>query len=217
MSDQVTTAAAENKNQAATEANKTAATEATSTTVNAVTEANANAATTTTSETPKPEDKGAAPATEPVFEIKKADGSLVDAAEAEKIVSFSKEHGLSPAQAQAIYARESAAKSAFDADVAKQYEERKNGWIETVKKDPVMGGENFTQNVQAAHLALQKFATPEFTKLLDETGFGNHPELLRVFFNIHQAHKDDTFVRQGEAPAALKSTAEVMYGESNKK
>lgn len=212
MSEQVTTAATENTNQVATEADKTAVkTEVTGTEATATkTETKVDAATTTTSEAPKADETN----TPVVFELKKADGSLVVAAEAEKIVSFSKEHGLSPAQAQAIYNRENAASAAFDADVAKQYDERKNGWIETGKKDPVLGGEHYAQNVQAAHLMFQKFATPEFTKLLDETGFGHHPELLKVFFNIHQAHKDDVLVRQGEAPSALKDTKDVMYGST---
>lgn len=221
MSDQVTTVTTENQNQVVTEADKNAATTTTTTetaaTAATTPEAKVDAATTTTTETPKPEDKTPPAPVAVVFEIKKADGSQVDAAEAEKIVSFSKEHGLSPAQAQAMYLRENAALTALDADVVKQYEERKTGWIEAGKKDPVLGGEHYAQNVQAAHLMFQKFATPEFTKVLDETGFGHHPELLKVFFNMHNAHKDDVLVRPGDAPGALKDTKDVMYGETTKK
>lgn len=159
------------------------------------------------------------PKAEPVYELKKADGSLVDASEAEKIVSFSKEHGLSPAQAQAIYNRENAVlsstKSAFEADAVKQYEAQKLQWIEEGKANPVFGGEHFAQNVQAAHLELKKYASPSFIKLLDDTGFGNHPALLEVFFNIHKANQDDVSVRQGQPPSERKHTKDVLYDNSN--
>lgn len=221
MSEQVTTATTENTNQVATEENKTAATATTTATETAATaavttEVKTDAATTTTTEAPKADDKNPPAVQAVVFELKKADGSLLTAPEAEKIVSFSKEHGLSPAQAQAIYNRENAASTAFEADVAEQYNQRKNEWIETGKKDPVLGGEHYAQNIQAAHLAFQKFSTPEFTKLLDETGFGHHPELLKVFFNIHKANQDDTLVRAGDTAQVLKPTSDVMYDKTNK-
>lgn len=220
MSDQVIPPVAENKNQATPEVSKPdgqapaapVADPAKAPDPAPVVAPVIDPSTTPAIEPPKPDDQNAPVA----FELKKADGSLLDAAEAEKIVSFSKEHGLSPAQAQAIYNRENAALTALDQDVVKQYEERRNGWIEAGKKDPVLGGEHYAQNVQAAHLMFEKFSTPEFTQLLKDTGFGDHPELLKVFFNIHQAHKDDVLVRQGESPTALKDTKDVMYGETTK-
>lgn len=217
MSDQVTTATTENTNQVVTEESKPAATtEATKTetaaTATATTEVKVDAATTKATETPKVEDKTAPIA----FEIKKADGSLVDAAQVEKIASFAKEHGLSNAQAQAIYNRENAAVTAFEADAVKQHNERKTQWIEEAKKSSILGGEHFDQNVQGAHLTLQRFSTPEFTKLLDETGFGNHPQLLEVFFNIHKATQDDSFVRAGSQSNDLKPTSEILYDNTNK-
>lgn len=154
-----------------------------------------------------------APKADVKFDLKASDGSPVDAAVAEKIVSFAKEHNLSPAQAQAIYNRENEALAAFTAEQETQYNTRKSQWVETIKKHPVIGGEHFEKNIQGAHLALKKFATPEFIKQLETTGLGNHPDLVEVFFNINKAMEDDKFVPAGR-PADKKSLASVMYDKS---
>jgi hypothetical protein len=155
----------------------------------------------------------AAAKVEQKFEIKASDGSPVDAATADKIASFAKEQGLSPAQAQAIYNRETAAVTAFSAEQEKQYNERKSQWVETLKNHKEIGGQHFEKNIQAAHIAMKQFATPEFIKTLEDTGLGNHPNLVEVFYNISKAMADDKYVPAGR-PTDKKTLAAVMYDKN---
>lgn len=206
MSEQVSTPTAENSSQAAGDIVKTidqvVAAPVVATAADSITDP--------VVEVPKVED---APIQEIAYEIKKPDGSLLDAALAEKIVSFSKENKLSNAQAQAIYDRENAAVTAFATDQENQYNERKSQWVDAVKNDKEIGGDNFKTNITNSSNLLKKFASPEFIKTLDDTGLGNHPELIRIFSRIAKTMQPDSFVN-GSAIQQGKSTAEVLYDKT---
>jgi len=49
--------------------------------------------------------------------------------------------------------------------------------------------------------------------LLNQTGMGNHPEMIRVFHRISKAVSEDSFVPGDMKPKEQKkSQADVMYG-----
>ena len=83
-------------------------------------------------------------------------------------------------------------------------------WREAAEADPEIGGENFQANSQLAARAVQKFATPEFIDILRETGYGNHPELIKVFVNIGKAMGEDTF-ESGNRGGGNIDMASVLY------
>ena len=45
-----------------------------------------------------------------------------------------------------------------------------------------------------ASRAFAEFSTPELQKLMDETGLGNHPELLRIFAKVGERLGEDSLV-----------------------
>lgn len=206
MSEQVSAPVAENQNQVASDIVKTIDPPV----VAPVAAAPVDSITAPVVEVPKAEE---APVQEIVYEIKQADGSLLDAAQAEKIVSFAKENKLSSAQAQAIYDRENAAVTAFATEQENQYNERKSQWVDAVKNDKEIGGDNFKTNITNASNVLKKFASPEFIKTLDDTGLGNHPELIRIFSRIAKTMQPDSFVH-GSSIQQGKSITEVLYDKT---
>ena len=88
-------------------------------------------------------------------------------------------------------------------------------WAETSKADKEFGGEKLGENLAIAKTALDKFATPEFTKLLNDTGLGNHPEVLRVFYRAGKAISADTVVTGKQAPAPADRLA-ALYDNTPK-
>ena len=59
-------------------------------------------------------------------------------------------------------------------------------WGEQSKTDPEIGGAKFAENLAVAKKALDTFGSPELTQLLDSTGLGNHPEVIRAFMRAGQ-------------------------------
>jgi hypothetical protein len=73
-------------------------------------------------------------------------------------------------------------------------EEVRNGWAEASKTDKEFGGDKLEANLGIAKAALDQFGTPELKELLNASGIGNHPEVIRYFYKVGKATSADTFV-----------------------
>jgi hypothetical protein len=89
-------------------------------------------------------------------------------------------------------------------------------WVADTKADKVLGGDKLTENLAVAEKALAAFGTPELRKLLGNydaktnpngTGLGNHPEVIRAFFNAGKAISEDKFVPGGRQPTRGEANA----------
>lgn len=131
------------------------------------------------------------------YEFKFPEGVSVDAAMLAKFEPILKEAGLSQEQAQKLADvqlefKQQEAKAQQDAWVAQLAT-----WAEEVRTDKEIGGQKFDENLKAAQSALARFGSPELKQLLDSTGLGNHPELVRLCAKIGKAMAEDTFVAGG--------------------
>lgn len=84
-------------------------------------------------------------------------------------------------------------------------------WADAAKSDKELGGAKFDENLAGAKAAMDKFATPELTALLNESGLGNHPEMIRLFWKLNNQISDDALVSGSPAPQS-KTRAEVLFG-----
>lgn len=109
------------------------------------------------------------------------------------IKDFAKEHGLPLAAAQALLARES--ERATEASTRR--DELISTWEGEVRNDPDLGGANLARTVDSAKRALAAFWPPEFAKELDESGFGNHPGLLRGLSKLGAAMAEPAHLARG--------------------
>lgn len=91
----------------------------------------------------------------------------------------------------------------------------KTEWISAVHADKEFGGDNLTSNLAIAKRALDTFGTPELNKLLDVTGLGNNPEIIRAFYRAGKAIAEDKVVTSGNARVQLgdNSAAQALYGK----
>jgi hypothetical protein len=90
-------------------------------------------------------------------------------------------------------------------------------WADEAKSDKEFGGEKFDASLKVALKARDQFATPELRTVLDQTGLGNHPEVVRLFYRIGNAIGDDKFVNgQSAGGSAGKTLAERMYSHASK-
>lgn len=90
----------------------------------------------------------------------------------------------------------------------------REAWAAAVKADKDIGGANFDANVQTAQRALARFGTPELKDLLNTTGLGNHPALMRLFVAVGKQIREDV-PNYGASGGNRKATADVFWGGDN--
>jgi hypothetical protein len=128
----------------------------------------------------------------------------------EKFQDLAKERNLSQAEAQKFADIAAEMQQAAATSQSEAIKALNNGWIEANKTDKEFGGEKLQENLAVAQKAIKAFASPELIKLLNETGFGNNPELIRAFYRAGKQMSEDTFVPAGGA-APQKSATEMFY------
>jgi len=82
-------------------------------------------------------------------------------------------------------------------------------WADNARADKEIGGKDFDANLGVAKAAIDQFGTQELRDILDKSGLGNHPEVLRFAHRIGKAIGNDTFVA-GQQKAS-RTTEQVMY------
>jgi hypothetical protein len=125
------------------------------------------------------------------FELKSPDEKLIDKARVDQLVAFAKENGLTQAQAQKILDNEHSRFKDYAAKEQSRQKEEFDGWVKAVKEDKVLGGENFSANMETAKRGFDRVATPELRKILNDSGYGSHPAVVRLFFDLGKAMADD--------------------------
>ena len=150
------------------------------------------------------------------IELKLPEGSLFAPETVAKVAARAKEQNLTPEQAQAELNRESDLVKSFVEGEKIKLAKEANSWVEASKVDPEIGGEKYAANAEVAKRVVNRFGTEAFKKALNDSGLGNHPELVRVFVRIGRAMTDDQLVLSNGVSTAPRSAAETLYGEPSK-
>lgn len=148
----------------------------------------------------------------------------IDAALLEAATPVFKEAGLSNDQAQklaplVLKVQERMVEQQNDAFAATRAD-----WAKETTNDPDIGGKHLKETKALAAKALDHFVGPAVTKgedgkevknpfrqLLDDTGLGDHPDMVRAFRKIGAAISEDGTFPRSEAKAVKQSREEVLY------
>lgn len=88
-------------------------------------------------------------------------------------------------------------------------------WEDAAKADPEIGGQNYDKTVDACAQVWDRYGIKRgtgFRQLLDESGLGNHPEMLRFLSRVASTTGEGRFVpSDGSGGGGRKSDAEVFY------
>lgn len=143
------------------------------------------------------------------YEFKAPEGMELDAASVDDFRAVAAELKLSPEAAQKVVdiaiKREQARAEAFATQV--------QAWGDEVRADKDIGGAKLDENLGVARKAIDQFGSPELKSLLDSTGMGNHPEVVRMMVRIGRAISEDKIVR-GNTSATPKDHAALLYGST---
>ena len=85
-------------------------------------------------------------------------------------------------------------------------------WSEAVKTDKEIGGEKLAENLAVAKRAVDTFGSQALKDLLNQTGLGNHPEVVKAFYKAGKAISEDGFVRGApKAPTTESDLAKSLF------
>jgi hypothetical protein len=170
-------------------------------------------------ETEKPVDKEETKTEEKKTEeivLKAPEGSDLSQAEIDEVLNLAKENNLTQEQAQKIVDARASSISGYVSRTMDKHKEQIKAWGESIKADKELGGENYSKTVELAKRAIDKYASPALKKALDDSGYGNHPELVRVFKRFGETISDSKMVHGSKSQATAKFAHEVFYGEDKK-
>lgn len=128
------------------------------------------------------------------YEIAPPEGVEVDKAQLADFTAFANELKIPKEKAEAFSHK----------FAQKQLEAVQNqiaDWRAKTEADKELGGANYAENVGIAKKALEKFGGNAVLDVLEKTGLGNHPEIIRWAYRVGKAMSDDVVLTQtGSAP-----------------
>lgn len=149
---------------------------------------------------PKPEGKpdaknGGPKAAEPeAYELTAPDGYPMSEGDLKALNGLCKEAKLSKAQGEAVLKYLHGNYTSWQEGQAAQVKK----WAEEARADKEFGGDKFDANVADARRGLATFDTDgSIRAMLEETGYGNHPAVLKIFARVGKALGEDKLVGVG--------------------
>lgn len=131
------------------------------------------------------------PAVPEKYEFKAPEGKDFDPAVIGQFSEVAKELGLSQDAAQKILDKMGPTIASRQAEAI---EAARTEWANASTNDKEFGGDKLTENLAVAKKALDSFGSPELRTLLNESGLGNHPEVIRFMVRAGKAISEDGFV-----------------------
>ena len=122
-----------------------------------------------------------------------------------------KELNLTQEQAQKLVDLQSGFMTQLSEQQAETWQETVDKWAEEAKSDKEIGGKAFDENVAVARTAVKEFASDGFKEMLDVTGVGNHPEMIRFLHRVGKAISDDRVLQGGSKSPSSDDPAKILF------
>lgn len=155
---------------------------------------------------------GALPDTDWSLDPKTFEGSDIDPAFIDSYASLAKKYGMNQENATALLKDAAEILNRMDKQtVTRQTDE----WIEASRNDKEFGGAAINANLAVAKKALDTYGTPEIRQLLETTGLGNNPEVIRFFWRVGKTLTEDGTVTGQAGVAGIRTfddAAKKLYG-----
>jgi hypothetical protein len=147
------------------------------------------------------------------YDLKLGDDSIFEKEDIERIEAKAKELNLNNEDAQSLLEMESGIISDYHDKLIKQVEDTQAGWIKEGENDKEIGGDNYKESVALSNRVVEKFGSEVYKKMMDDSGYGNHPEVIRIFAGIGKLMENDKGIFPNSHSSKEKTAEEVFYGE----
>jgi len=159
-------------------------------------------------------DKSKQGAPETYADFKIPEGMELDKGLLEKSIPVLKELNLSQEQAQKLVDLQTQFSTKYAENAAKAWKDTVDKWVGDAKSDKEFGGAKFNDSIVVAKDAINKFGGPGFKEMLDFTGIGNHPEMIRFLVKVGNLAKEDG-IFHGSNSGGGKDPAKIMFPGMN--
>lgn len=156
------------------------------------------------------------PAAPEKYEFKMPEGVTLDSEVGKQFEAVARDVKLPQEKAQALLDLAVKQIQGQTARTMQQWTEQRQAWVQELQRDQEFGGGRFQETIQRAQRALTKFGSPTLTKFLDESGYGDNSELIRMLARIDKALGEDKLVDGGSAGSAM-DVASLLYPSATKK
>lgn len=126
------------------------------------------------------------------------EGVELDAEALDAFRPVAKELNLTQEQAQRLVDLQSQTAQRWSQQVQEHVTNTRMGWREASQNDKEFGGDKFQENLAVAKEGRDLFGDDELKTLLDETGIGDHPAVIRFFYKAGLANREHDFVTSGK-------------------
>lgn len=154
------------------------------------------------------------------YDLKAPEGMQLDVEALDEFKGIAKELGLENESAQKLTDIGTKLAAKWEAKQVEKIQQVQAEWAEQSNTDKRFGGDALKQNLGIAKKALDTFGSPELQQLLNQSGLGNHPEVINAFVNIGKAISEDKFVSGGKATTnanqpLMQRAASALYGNNS--
>lgn len=128
------------------------------------------------------------------------EGVEMDSEVLDEFKPIAKELGMDQEKAQQLVNLGSKIAAKVQQHSIETWRKQTTEWSDKARADSEYGGKEFDANLGTALAAVEKFGTPELKTILDESGFGYHPEVVRFMYRVGKAISSDTGLVNGTKP-----------------
>jgi hypothetical protein len=120
---------------------------------------------------------------------------------------FAHENGVSGEMAQKLVDFH----NSLEADRYQDHQTQTGEWERQTRALPGWHGNNYRKNMGVANKALQAFASPALAKMIRESGYSCHPEVVKTFYNVGRRLTEDSYVDSNRNTGRKKTIGEILY------
>jgi len=155
--------------------------------------------------------KSAEPVVPEKYDLQMPEGVELDSVAADEFTTIAKDLKLTQDQAQKL----AGVAASMQQRQAEAHAKTVETWVESVKTDKEIGGDKLNENLAVARKAMETFGSPELKDVLNMTGFGNHPAIIKAFYKIGQAISQDQIVVGKPNQGTVDDVAKKMFPNMN--
>ena len=143
------------------------------------------------------------------------DGVEMDADVLTEFKGIAKELGISQETAQKFIDLQAGMETKRAEALQQALADQSQQWMDQVKNDKEIGGEQYDSTVKLATKTIEAFGSPELRAVLNDSGLGNHPELVKFCHRIGKAMSEDGLVMGGSQEGGEKDIASRLWGQQS--
>jgi hypothetical protein len=145
------------------------------------------------------------------YDFTMPEGVTLDSALVEKVSPVLRDLKLTNEQANKLASVFAEHRAAETKAAEEAYAQQVTTWADQARTDKDFGGNAFDENVKTAQKAVAAFGSPELKALLNETGYGSHPELLKFCLRVGKAISEDGHVTPAGAGGGARDAAAILF------